>query len=318
MTFHPAPNLFHAEAISAETRASNDALARRLAKLPTLTDFVEARRRFASGEGPIPSTPKSKDAKTLSIPGKAGGKIGLRIIAPEAPKGVYLHIHGGGWALGSADMRDGHLEQIAAHTGLACVSVEYRLAPEHPYPAGPDDCETAARWLVDNASTAFGVNKLVIGGESAGAHLSVITLLRLREAGLGGSFCCANLVFGPYDLSMTPSTLQADGALVIDRQTLKRTRAAFLPAGVDRRDPDVSPLYADLRGLPAALFTIGTLDPLLDDSLFMHARWIAAGNAAELAVYPGGVHGFTAFGGELAQQANAQCERFFREAIGAD
>ena len=316
MTFHPAADLFHPEAISTETRASNAALALRLARQPALTDFVEARRRFARGEGPIPATPKSEDAKTLTIPSKGSGEVGLRIIAPSAPKGVYLHIHGGGWALGSADMRDGALERIAANAGLASVSVEYRLAPEHPYPAGPDDCETAARWLIEQAQSMFGVQRLAIGGESAGAHLSVVTLLRLREAGLGGAFCGANLVFGPYDLTMTPSTLLADATPVIDRQTLERTRAAFLPAGVDRRDPDVSPLYADLHDLPSALFTIGTLDPLLDDSLFMHARWIAAGNDAELAVFPGGVHGFTAFDDELARQANARSERFLREAIG--
>ncbi len=318
MLFRPAANLFRSETVSEPTKASNEALAGRLAQLPALTDFAETRRRFARGEGPIPATPKSKSAKTLTIPGRDGGGIGLRIIAPEAPQGVYLHIHGGGWAMGSADMRDGNLERIAAHAGLACVSVEYRLAPEHPYPAGPDDCETAARWLIDHTQTMFGASKLVIGGESAGAHLSVVTLLRLRGAGLGAAFQGANLIFGPYDLTMTPSALQADATLVIDRQSLERTRAAFLPAGVDRRDPKVSPLYADLRGLPRALFTIGTLDPLLDDSLFMHARWIAAGNAAELAVYPGGVHGFTAFDGELADEANARCDRFLAAAVHGD
>ena len=86
----------------------------------------------------------------------------------------------------------------------------------------------------------------------------------------------------------------------------------------NRRHPDVSPLYADLRGLPPALFTIGTCDPLLDDSLFMHSRWIAAGNAADLAIYPGGVHGFTAFDTELAEQANARIDRFLEKVADGD
>jgi acetyl esterase/lipase len=254
----------------------------------------------------------------LNIPGKDGGEIGLHIVAPRAPKGVFLHIHGGGWTMGAADMRDGSLERIAENTQFACVSVEYRLAPEHPYPAGPDDCETAARWLITEARPIFGTQKLVIGGESAGAHLSAVTLLRLRSAGLGAAFRGANLVFGAFDLSLTPSALLADATLVTDRERMERARAAFLPVGLDRRHPDVSPLYADLRGLPPALFTIGTCDPLLDDSLFMHSRWIAAGNAADLAIYPGGVHGFTAFDTELAEQANARIDRFLEKVADGD
>ena len=94
---------------------------------------------------------------------------------------------------------------------------------------------------------------------------------------------------------------------------IKQFGAAFIPAGVDRRDPDISPLYADLHGMPPALFTIGTRDALLDDTLFMHARWIAAGNQAELAVYPGGAHGFTAFACALAAAAaNARMDAFLQ------
>ena len=87
---------------------------------------------------------------------------------------------------------------------------------------------------------------------------------------------------------------------------------AFLPTITDRRDPDISPLFADLKGLCPALFTIGTADALLDDSLFMYARWIAAGNDAELAIYPGGAHGFTLFPNTLATQAEGRMNGFLR------
>ena len=84
----------------------------------------------------------------MTITGKDGNEIPLRVIAPPQPRGIYLHLHGGGWVLGGADLQDPMLERIADNTGQAVVAVEYRLAPEHPYPAGPDDCEAAAAWLV--------------------------------------------------------------------------------------------------------------------------------------------------------------------------
>ena len=129
------------------------------------------------------------------------------------------------------------------------------------------------------------------------------------------AFRAANLVFGAFDLSMTPSQKAfGNERLVLRTKDIVKFCEAFLPHDQDRRDTDVSPLYADLRGLPPALFTVGTRDALLDDSLFMHARWLAAGNRAELAVYPGGAHGFTlfpAFG--LAEAANARSCAFLAE-----
>jgi acetyl esterase/lipase len=249
------------------------------------------------------------------IPGKDGNTIPLRIVAPDTPRGVYLHIHGGGWVLGGADMQDPKLERIADNTGLAVVSVEYRLAPEHPYPAGPDDCEAAALWLARNAKTEFGADLSAIGGESAGGHLSAVTLLRMRDRHGFTGFRAANLVYGAYDLSMTPSQrLFGHERLMLRSSDIVQFINAFLPAVPDRRDPDISPLYARLHGMPPALFTVGTADALLDDTLFMHARWLAAGNAAELAIYPGGAHGFTLFPNALAEQAAARIDAFLRQA----
>src|SRR5438309_11757781 len=217
-------------------------------------------------------------------------------------------------------MQEPMLERIADNTGQAVVSVEYRLAPEHPYPAGPDDCEAAALWLVEQARAEFGTDRLTIGGESAGAHLAVLSLLRLRDRhGVRGAFSAANLVFGVYDLSMTPSQRRwGDRNLVLSTPIMEWFGDQFVPgaSAEDRRSPEVSPLYADLAGLPPALFTVGTLDPLLDDSLFMAARWQAAGNQSRLLLYEEAPHGFIAFPIQVAESSNRAQIEFLKEAAG--
>ena len=259
-------------------------------------------------------------ARDLSVPARSGA-IRVRVLAPEEQAtGVYLYIHGGGWVLGRCDEQDDRLWGLVEATGLCALSVDYRLAPEHPYPAAPDDCEDAAVWLLDRGLIELGVpDRIAIGGESAGAQLAVTTLVRLRDRhGASGAFQAANLDCGVYDLSGTPSNRSRD-----DRHPMLSTldRAWFARSFTgDRdleelRDPDLSPLYADLHGLPAALFTVGELDPLLDDSLFMAARWQSAGNRAELRVWPESVHGFTAFPLALARAANDAQHEFLRAAV---
>lgn len=237
--------------------------------------------------------PKSQRAQTDAIEGP-GGPIPLRIIAPENPTAVYLHFHSGGWTLGSNEQDDPRLERLASELGFACVSPEYRLAPENPYPAGPDDCEAAALWIAREAKSRFGCERLLIGGESAGAHLAAVTLMRLRDRHSMAPFERANLVAGSYDLGLTPSARRfGNPKLVIGTRDLRLFAAMYLQAGEDLDDPDVSPLYGDLAGLPPAIFTVGTRDPLVDDTLFMASRWVAAGGAAELSVWPGSAHVFT-------------------------
>jgi len=223
----------------------------------------------------------------------------VRVFVPDHVDGVYLHIHGGGWAFGSADGQDERLWRLAVHARLAVVSVEYRLAPEHPFPAGPDDCEAVARWLVDHAAAEFGTGRLLIGGESAGAHLSVLTLLRLRDRhGITGAFRAAHLLFGAYDLSMTPSQRSfGSRQLLSNTDAIRGSYELFTPGmgAEQRRDPEVSPLFADLAGMPPARIVVGTEDPLLDDSLFLAGRWQAAGTPVQLGVVAGAMHGFTLF-----------------------
>lgn len=311
------PALFRPEAISAETLAANEAFRKAVSIGPDWWDVgaPAARANRVKGGGPFPPVVHSEKARTIYIDGK-GGKIALNVISPARAKGVYMHIHGGGMVLGGADQQDAMLERIVQNTGMACASVEYRLAPEHPYPAQWDDCEAAALWLVKNAKSEFGTDVLTIGGESAGATLSAATLLRMRDRHGYTGFRAANLSCGVFDSSMTPSqALSPEKGLLVGRKSIEKFTEAYLPKGVNPRDPDVSPLYADLKGLCPALFVIGTLDPLLDDSLFLYARWIAAGNEAELAVYPGAPHIFNSFPMPQSAEANARIDSYLSRAI---
>ncbi len=309
------PSVFSENAISVETSSINRTILDSIASLPDQWSFplAQLRAERARGLGPFPLPPKSPRAVNELIDGPAG-TVNIRIISPENPTGVYLHIHGGGWVLGAADQHDARMEQLVAQCGLATVSVDYRLAPEHPHPAGPDDCEAAALWLIEHAKTRFGTERLLIGGESAGAHLAVITLLRLRDKHALAPFCGANLVCGCYDLALTPSVRQwGKEKLILNTRDLEIFVDHFIPGGFSLADPDISPLHADLAGLPPGLFTIGTKDPLVDDSLFMAGRWSAANNLSELAVYPGGAHVFIAFAGRLAEEGNSRIEAFLRD-----
>jgi acetyl esterase/lipase len=310
------PTLFDPEQIPPVTRAFNAQLEMVLASVPSIlqvpvTVVREARSRGTSALGVIATSPR---ALTRLIPTPAGD-LPLRIFQSPGARGVLLHLHPGGWSLGAHDQQDVLLESIAITTGLSIVSVGYRLAPEHPYPAAPDDCEQAALWLIAQAAREFGSQRLFIGGESAGAHLALLTLLRLRDRHGLRPFEAAYLTYGCFDLSLTPSAQRwGHRNLVLSTPILEQFVNWFAP-NHDRRDPQLSPLYADLKGLPAALFTVGTLDPLLDDSLFMACRYLAAGNTLEFALYPGAIHGFNLIPNEQSLAANARIMAFLGQRL---
>lgn len=312
------PAVFLDSAIDDETRALNEEIIASLKDAPLMEDTPMELMRDdrAAGVGPFPLRPQSDRAVTRTIPGPAGD-IELRIIAPENPKGIYLHFHGGGWVLGTNAQNDAALEYYADNLGLAGISVDYRLAPENPYPAGPDDCEAAALWVIANAKSEFGTEVITIGGESAGGHLSALTLLRMRDKHGYTGFAAANLVFGVFDVGLTPSAANwGDERLILDTPNTHWMTRCFVPDRSMRRKPEISPLYADLHDMPPALFTVGTKDLLIDDSLFMHARWLAAGNDGDLAVYPGGPHGFTAFPTKIGIAAMKRIAAFLQDKTG--
>lgn len=306
------PALFDPSAVSEEIRAQNADIVAKLSSLPDQWSVPPAivRERRAKGLGPFPLMPVSPRAETTVIDGP-GGPIPLRIIAPQDPRGVYIHIHGGGWTFGAAGEQDPWLDRLADHCGLAVVSVDYRLAPENPYPAAPDDCEAAALWVVREMESRFGTSRLFIGGDSAGAHLSVVTILRLRNRHKLSPFRGANLFAGCYDLALTPSAANwGSEKLILNTRDIRIFTDNFCGHDHDRRHPDISPLYADLKRLPPALFSVGTQDPLVDDTLFMASRWAAAGNKADLAVWPGGCHVFIRFPSALTEKALSRIDGF--------
>ena len=297
-----------------ELRPATQEFSRQLAATLALEPPMETvdpaitRRNRAEGNGPFPAPVRLDHAETRTIAG-----VPVRVVVPEEVRGVYLHLHGGGWVLGSADGQDLLLDRVANAAGVAVVSVDYRLAPEDPYPAAPDDCEAVALWLAEHAGAAWGAHRLLIGGESAGAHLGATTLLRLRDRHDAlAPFVGANLIYGLYDLSGTPSQRAWTKDLVLSPTNLAWFVDCFVGPRPpeERRDPDISPLYADLAGMPPAIFSAGTDDPLLDDTLFMAARWRAAGGGAELHVYPDAPHSFTLFPTEMAARCNERIDRW--------
>ena len=313
---HLDPSLFDLSLADPETVALNSQLERLSKNLPNpievgIEPLREARRKGRGLFGPIVRSPNGIDR---TIPGP-DGPLRLRIFAPDQVDGVYLHFHGGGWAMGAADYQDGRLEQIANAAGVAAVSVDYRLAPEHPYPAPADDSEAAARWLIENSAAQFGTDRIVLGGSSAGAHLAVTTMLRMRDHHEFTGFAGAILTYGFFDLSLTPSARNWGDRMLVMNTDLCRWFADAYAAGADLTDPDVSPMYADLPGLPPALFVVGTLDPLLDDSVLLASRWTAAGNAADLMVVPGAAHGFAGAPTRVGSEARERTDRFIAGCI---
>lgn len=312
------PTIFSPDAVSRETATFNEQLAQLLSAMPPITRVTPQQVRDArrKGEGAFPPPVYSDMAEDRTIDGPAG-PLRLRVFAGDRADGVFLHLHGGGWTVGAADMQDPFLEAMAKDAGVVVVSVDYRLAPEHPYPAPNDDCEAAAVWLVERIVDEWGTDKLLVGGESAGAHLAVTTMLRMRDRHDYTGWAGANLVYGAYDLSGTPSQLLWDrGYLVLDADTMAWFNDHYLGGtAADLRDPDVSPLYGRLDGLPPALFTVGTWDPLLDDTLFMASRWAEHALDVDLAVYPGGVHAFDAFPISIAVEARSRMHAWIRDRV---
>jgi acetyl esterase/lipase len=268
-------------------------------------------------EGPDPRTPEGLAAHRTGLSERptaegpaavemvaeaAGRQVPVRVTMPQEgePRGVYLEIHGGGFYMSWAARSDYRNRRTADAAQVAVVSVDYRLAPEHPWPAAPDDCETAALWVLEQAEERFGTSRLSIGGGSAGANLAITTLLRLRGKGLADPFVATVLHYGAFDLSgQTPG-----GRLYADEPFID----LYVGDVEDRTDPDISPLFGDLRGLPPALLVCGTEDIVLGDTLAMAGRLAAADGEVDLRLYPESPHGFLSFPIAMAAAANEDIE----------
>ncbi len=301
-----------------EVRAENAAMAERAKESFGSFDpqgDVTAQMRAMMEAGGVFGQPLSDMAEERTIPGPAGD-IPIRVFVPATVDAVYLSIHGGAFMMGSRRSSDQVNARIAQECNVAVVSPEYRMAPEHQYPAGHDDCEAVAVWLVEHGIQELGSDRLLIGGESAGGHIAAVTVLRMRDRhDAADRLFGANLNCGVYDITGTPSRHlppPENDVLAIGGRVSTSSAVTYFGTATNLIDPDVSPLYADLRGLCPALFTVGTGDTLLDDSVFMAARWELAGNETVLAVYPHGPHGVTGSASEIGRRAQARVEDFIR------
>ena len=241
-----------------------------------------------------------------------------RVFVPEGPAtAVYLHFHGGGMIIGAPEMNDVGNLALCRHHGLAVVSVDYRLAPEHPWPAGPDDGVAVAAWLLEHAEAEFGSGRLILGGESAGGYMAAAVALRIRdELDAIDRVIGLELVFGVHDWGRSPSQRGLRpyrGPDLLDPDGIEFFCDLYLPGRTDdeRRDPAVSPAFADLAGMPPARFSVGTGDHLCDDTLFMASRYVAAGSPAEVWVGPDLPHGFMWFPCELTKRWQSHMTDWF-------
>jgi len=247
------------------------------------------------------------------------GPVPVRVYTPAtgaAPRPVLVYLHGGGFVVGSLDTYDPLCRALANRSGAVVVSVGYRLAPEHPWPAAVRDAAAAAAWVRAHAAGLGGDDDRVgVGGDSAGANLATIAARHVR----GLAFQV--LVYPVTDAAMdTPSYEEFAEGHYLSRDDMRVAFDHYLPAGVDRRHPDVAPLHApDLAGLPPTLVITAAADPLRDEGEAYADRLRAAGVPVTVSRYDGMVHGFFRWTAvvEAATTAIDEVAAFVRAAGGA-
>lgn len=217
---------------------------------------------------------------------------------------VLLYLHGGGFVMGSPATHRGITAGLAKRTGMAVCVPDYRLAPEHPFPAGPDDCVAVYRGLL---GMGFKPNQICIAGDSAGGNLTLLTTLRARDMGL--SLPAAMVCFSPVtDLSNDVRHQPVNGDPLLNPAWMHMAMHAYCPPPLDLHMPSVSPLNADLAGLPPLLLQVGEDEVLRDDSLRFAERARAASVDVRLERYAGMWHVFQAHVGVL-KVANLAMDR---------
>ena len=223
----------------------------------------------------------------------ASGVPAQLIVAPGAVKSRWiLYLHGGGWAQAGSDDNRAFVARLSQAAGASALYPDYRLAPKHPFPAGLNDCVTAYRWL---RSQGVAASHIVIAGESAGGNLTLATALALRES--GDELPAALVAMSPAtDMAMTGETYQTKALVdpILGSGLPQDAFALYTNHGAtDPRNPLVSPLYANVQGLPPTLLQVGTQEVLLSDATRMADRLKAAGVEVKLEIWPGMWHAFT-------------------------
>ena len=258
----------------------------------------EAREWFNSFRRPFDVAVGQVENRT--IPGPAGA-LPVRLYTPlntaSEPLPVLVYFHGGGWVVGNLDSHDPVCRSLANASGCKIVSVDYRLAPEHPWPAAPDDCFAAVQWVAANA-TSLGVDaaRLAVGGDSAGGNLSAVVTIR-AHATKGPRIAFQLLIHPAVDARMQwPSVDENAVGYFLEKAGMEWFYGHYLPDHTDITQADISPLYADaLSDLPPAYVVTAEYDPLRDEGRAYAEKLQAAGVPVEYHNYPSMIHGFFGF-----------------------
>lgn len=259
--------------------------------------------------------------RDLAIPG-AGDPIPCRVYLPDgvAQPPLIVYAHGGSFAQGALDSWDGMLRELVRASGVAVLSVGYRLAPEHRFPAAFEDMLAAVRYAArEGAALNIDTTRLAVGGDSAGANLALAAALALRDDGASPlSFML--LIYGVYSTDNTTSSWAAlgTGSYGLSAAQMDWIWANYLDTPTQRTDWRVAPLTASMAGLPPAHLIVGALDPLIDDSHALAQRLAEANVPCTLKVYEGLTHGFirsSAFVGAV-QRALTECATALARALG--
>ncbi|MFF3888940.1 alpha/beta hydrolase [Streptomyces sp. NPDC001914] len=289
--------------MSRQQREALDALLRSAPRSEKPPTPEEQRSGFAAAL----TRPAPKDVATRRT--VLGGRPALELEpAGASGRGRLLYLHGGGYVVGSPDTHAGLVGELARRAGLRATSVDYRLAPEHPFPAALDDGLAAYRELLASGTDP---RDLVMAGDSAGGGLSLATLLAAREAGL--PLPAAVVFFSPWvDLTLAGDSIRSkEGADPIFTAAAVRACADLYVGSGDRAQPLASPLFADLTGLPPLLVQVGANEVLLDDAVRLAGRAGADGVEVTLEVGPGLPHVFQHHYGRL-DEADAALDRAAR------
>ncbi|HTO58384.1 MAG TPA: alpha/beta hydrolase [Pseudomonadales bacterium] len=244
-----------------------------------------------------------------------GNDVRAEILAPSGtpPFPVLIYLHGGGWSIGSPATHHKVARQLCAGAGALVVNVDYRLAPEHPFPTPLDDCVAAVRWTRSNIARFGGdPSRLAIGGDSAGGNLSAAAINDLRNE---IQFRAALLIYGAFDVlgcRRDYDKWAPEEDPVLPKHSMDLMLGAYLSGGASNDDPRVSPIKADLRHFPPACLLCGTWDPLIGDSRALHAKLTALGRESTLHEYDGMPHAFVQLPCTDADAAIATACEFLR------
>lgn len=264
---------------------------------PSLADVAPAQMRqraaaeFACWNSEPPPVAEVRDFTIADVP------VRLYDPVPHGRAGLMIFLHGGGWTVGDLDLEDAAIRRMAINGEIRILSVDYRLAPEHPYPAALDDIETVFRWAgSDPVDLAIDGDRIALGGASAGANLALGAALRQRDRG-GPMPCFLMLLYGAYsgDTQSLAYSLFGDGRFGLPRAVMDWFWTGYAGSDVGARPAYAAPLRADLAGLPPAFVSHAELDVLRDDTILLAERLEAAGVTVDHHGYAGAVHGFTQY-----------------------